>query len=337
MSAKAMALAGIKIEPSRFVTMTWLEVKRRFGDQVKGLSCPGQRNHIAQLVSGWRHVKETVLSSQGTLQVARVTGPAAKSVPDDIIIDGYHRVCHWMSLECAEVPDACPFTELNVEIHKVEAKTKKEALDKVDALARSFNSKESVKKNGDFLSAAVRQAGLDAQSDGYKTGRTTSVVSYLTRVVGKAHLPTPELTSKAAAKLPVHVVMDQVLAVVEGLPRLRRVRGQMFNPGVMQALFQRLEYLGRLELDDAGRQLCTVLISLGSVGRAKTAPLAPLGSVEWALYDVFYGLTEESFKDIVLTQGNREKQYDFVCSYLRKPLEVLGTPSVAVAAAKVKR
>jgi hypothetical protein len=298
------------------------------------MACPGQRNHAAQVENGWNHNKEAVLSVQSTIQVVRYAGPARRFFRNDVIVDGYHRVEYWMSLENDVVTDGCPFEKLNVEIHTVTADTKEDALLQTDAIGRSFNSLESVKRNGDYLTAAVRQAGLSAVSSGYLTGRGSGVSSFLKHAVGKPSQPTPVLTANAERYLAAHETMDRVLLVVEMLPRLRSVRSRMFNPGVMKALFERFQLLEGAELELAGKQLSTTLSCFGSVGKLG---LPTPGVVEAALYEVFEQLCSNAYAEEVRTYGCREAQYNRIASDLKKKLAILGTVRKRAPAKKVMR
>lgn len=324
MNAKQMAIAGApKQEPSLVIRMKWAEVKERFAKQVKKMAGPGQRNHAAQVESGWNHIKGEVLSVQSTLQVVQYAGAAKRRMPPYLIVDGYHRVEFWMSLEDGViVTDACPFTELNVEIHTVTAKTKEEAIELTDKIARTFNSMECVKRNGDFLSAAVRQAGLDARSTGYRTGRGSGVATFLKRAIGNPQQSTPELTAAALADLPAHRAMDLVLHAVEMLPALRSKRGRMFNPGVMQAMFDRFQRLTESELDIAIDQVVATLQCYGGIG---AAALATLDTVEKSLYKTFCELSNEDYAFQVRSFGNREEQYNRLSALLRDRFAKLGS------------
>jgi len=330
MNAKSMAAAGVKIDPTYYVTKTWAQVKALFGTQVKSGQCPGQRNHAAQVMHGWDHIKEDVLAGQSTLQVVKYEGRCKKSMPEMMLVNGYHRVDYWMGLEDDKVLDACPFTALNLEIHTVTAKTKEEAELMTDAIARSFDSMASVKKGGDFLSAAVRQAGLTAMSTGYQTGRGSGVVSFLGRVVGNASTPTPVLTAKARIDLAAHRAMDKVMLMVEASPRLRALRGKMFNPGVMQALFERFQRLSAVELAEAVGQMSE---ALNNVGKAHASTMVPMGSVATEVHKVLTQMTDVNFIDKVRSVGNREQQYNYVRDMLREKFVNLGIAPAAVSLA----
>lgn len=334
MSAKSMSLVSTKIAPSKFTTRTWAEVKALFRDQVFEMACPGQRNQVAQVQHGWAHIKGPVLSSQSTLQVVQYAGPAKRFFPAFVLVDGYHRVHYWMSLENDKVLDACPFEELNLEVHTVTAKTKTEAQLMTDAIARSFNSQDSVKKNGDFLTAAVRQAGLEAQSVGYTTGRGSGVSSFLSRVVGTASTPTPVLTETAKRDLEAHQVMDRVMLLVESSSRLRSLRGRMFNPGVMEALFSRFQVLSSAELSVAIAQLSTALSHLAHPHATKTVPM---GVVAYSLLETFTELTTVEFVDKVRSKGNREQQYNYLRDYLKEKFILVGmtVPALSSASARI--
>jgi hypothetical protein len=330
MNAKTMAAAGIKIAPTKFEPATWAQVKAEFGAQVKAGDCPGQRNHAAQNMHGWNHIKQEVLAGQATIQVVKFEGACRKFMPPRLIVDGYHRIEYWMSLEDDKVVDACPFTLLTLEIHTVTAKTKDEAKLMADQIARSYNSPEAVKKGGDYLSASVRQAGLVAVSAGYQTGRGSGVVSFLARVVGNAKTPTPILTKTALVDLEAHRAMDNVLLMIEASPRLRSLRGKMFNPGVMQALFERFQRLSAAELTLASSQVADALDSLG---KAHASKLVSLGKVETEMLALFTKLTDVLFADQVRSVGNREQQYNYVRDFLREKFVILGTSPAAVSLA----
>lgn len=330
MNAKSMAAAGIKIAPTRFEPVTWAQVKDEFGAQVKAGECPGQRNHAAQVMHGWNHIKQEVLAGQATLQVIQFEGACKKSMPKRLMVDGYHRVEYWMSLEDDKVLDACPFTLLNLEIHTVTAKTKEEAKLKADVIARSYNSLEAVKKGGDFLSAAVRQAGLVAVSAGYSTGRGSGVVSFLARVVGNAKTPTPVLTETARKDIAAHRAMDEVLLMVEASPRLRALRGKVLHPGVMQALFERFQRLSASELAVAGGQFSS---ALNNLGKAHASTMVPMDPVAAEVHKLLTKLTDVNFIDEVRSVGNREQQYNYVRDWLREKFVILGIAPAAVSLA----
>lgn len=335
MNAKQMAIAGAKkLSPSRILPMKWKKVKELFGDQVKTMVGPGQRNHAAQVESGWNHIKGEVLSVQSTLQVVQYTGPAQELMPKYIIVDGYHRVEYWMSLEDGVIiTDACPFTKLNVEIHTVSATTREEAILLTDNIARTFNSMDSVKRNGDFLSAAVRQAGLEATSTGYRTGRGSGVATFLKRAIGNPDQPSPTLTAAAAMDIKAHRAMDIVLEVVESLPGLRPKRSRMFNPGVMQALFTHFQRLDGARLNLATEQ---VVNALHSFGGSRVSAMPSLTPIETDLFKTFSDLSNEEFAFEVRSYGNREEQYNRLAALLRDRFASLGAKR-KVALKLVKR
>lgn len=323
MNAKQMAIAGAaKLAPSKIIQMNWKKVKTLFGDQVKTMAGPGQRNHAAQVESGWNHIKGEVLSVQSTLQAVQYEGPAKGLMPEYIIIDGYHRVDYWMGLEDGVIiTNACPFTKLNVEVHTVTAATMEEAILLTDKLARTYNNMESVKRNGDFLSAAVRQAGLDATSNGYRTGRGSGVATFLKRAIGNPDQPSPILTAAATMDIKAHRAMDMVLEVVESLPGLRSKRSRMFNPGVMQALFTHFQ-----RLDGARLRLATeqVVNTLHSFGGSRVSAMASLTAIEKDLFKTFSDLSNEEFACEVRSYGNREEQYNRLAALLRDRFASLG-------------
>lgn len=329
MNVQAMALTGTKFAPSYFIGLTWLEVKNLFAKQVMdNMDCPGQRNQAAQVLHGWKHIKESAMSGQSTLQVVTYEGPAKRFFPTYVLVDGFHRIHYWMSLEDGKVLDACPFTKLNLEVHTVIAETQEEAKLKTDEIARSFNSMASVKKNGDFLTAAVRQAGMKAASSGYQTGRGSGVVSFLKRVVDSPDTPTPVLTDIASRSLNAHAAMDQVLLVIESSYKLRAVRGRMFNPGVMEALFNRFVRLNDAELEVAVSQVVNALNALAKPSVRSVVPLSPTTS---ALVDTFTLLTDIDFVAKVRAAGNREDQYDYLCNFLKDKFDMVGTEPAATA------
>lgn len=328
MNANQMAIANVKIAPSVMKHMRWAEVKEKFAKQVKKMAGPGQRNHEAQVASGWNHIKGEVLSVQSTLQVVRYEGAAKRLMPEYMLVDGYHRVEFWLSLEDGVlITDACPFEYLNIEVHTVTAATKREALKLTDKIARTFNNKESVKRNGDFLAAAVRQAGLDAVSNGYKTGRGAGLASFLKRAIGNPDLATPDLTAIAKNDIAAHQAMDVVLDAIERTSALRALRGRIFNPGVMQALFEHFKRLTPAQLETATSQVVTTLACFGGL---RTMMRQSLGAVESDLYAAFNQLCDEDFAAEIRTYGNREEQYNRVCSLLRKRFINLGKKSMGL-------
>lgn len=323
MNVKAMALAGEKIKPTTFDQWSWADVKKEFATQVENnLDCPGQRNQIAQVRDGWKHIKDSVSSSQGTLQVVTYEGRAKRFMPKFVLVDGFHRVYYWMSLEDDKVTDGCPFTDLNIELHTVKADTEEEAKLKTDAIARTFNSKASVKKGGDFLTAAVRQAGLKAKSNGYQTGRGSGVAEFLKRVVGPSDKPTPLLTAEAATALKCHAAIDELMSVIEESPKLRALRSRIFNAGVMDALFCRFQRLSDAELTVGKGQVISALMAVG-----KPAALASLSldSVVLSLVNTFNELADINFRATVLAQGNRVSQYNFLHNLLKDKFVIVGT------------
>jgi hypothetical protein len=279
---------------------------------------------------GWNHIKQEVLAGQATIQVVKFEGACKKFMPPRLIVDGYHRIEYWMSLEDDKVLDACPFTLLTLEIHTVTAKTKDEAKLMADQIARSYNSPEAVKKGGDYLSASVRQAGLVAVSAGYLTGRGSGVVSFLARVVGNAKTPTPILTKTAIVDLEAHRAMDKVLLMIESSPRLRALRAKAFNPGVMQALFERFQRLDGAELTLAISQMAD---ALNCLGKASASKLVSMSKEAKELHAILTKLTDVDFADTVRAVGNREQQYNYVRDFLREKFVILGVTSAALSLA----
>lgn len=323
-----------KLAPSVIVVMSWAEVKRRFGDQVLSNPMPGQRNQQDQVAHGWKHIKGAVLSSQSTLQAVVFKGGCKKGMPVMLLIDGYHRVYYWMSLESAETPDACPFSALNLEIHTITAATVEEAKLAVDTLARSYNSQDSVKRNVDFLSAAVRDAGLqDAQSVAYRVGVGSGIASYLKRVlVGesvKTLPPTPVLASRAAKAIASHGVMDMFLHAVEHSAIRRADRSRMFNPGVLEALFKRLAELEHTDMAMFRRAANQLVALVNALGRPELVDALELTSAELFLFERFQWMASiEAQIASRIGTCNREQQYNFYRDIMSVALVALGRSSL---------
>lgn len=315
-----------KLAPSKFDAISWKEAKLRFGKQVLGRACPGQRAQAAQVTHGWNHIKGEALTSQSTIQVVEYTGAYKKICAfKQVLIDGYHRVFYWMSLESDKVLDACPFALLNIEIHTIHADTKKEADMKTDALARTFNGQESSKKNGDYLAAAVRDAGLAANSIAYQTGRGEGIASYLKRVVDDAKTPTPLLTEKAAKNLKAHACLDSLISLVESTRVTRKFRSGIFNPGVMQAVFIRMAELTDAEANLATSQFADAFSRFASP--ALTSASAPAAVVQ-RIMDLFEQMSCNTYVQKLTAKGNREKQYNILRDVLKVPFQALGKSSM---------
>ena len=324
-AASTLAIAP-KLASSKFDNINWIEAKKRFGKQVLGRFCPGQRAQIAQVTHGWNHIKGEALTSQSTIQVVEYTGAYKKACKfKQVLIDGFHRVYYWMSLESDKVLDACPFAALNIEIHTIHANTQYEADMKTDALARSYNSHKSSKQNGDFLSAAVLDACLDAQSIAYQTGRGTGIASFLKRVVGDADTPTPLLTQIAAKNLKAHECMDSLIALVESSRVNRKLRSGIFNPGVMQAVFIRLAELTDVEANLATGQFADAFSRFATPALASVS--APTAVVE-RIMDLLEQMSCNTYVQKLVAKGSRETQYNILRDALKVPFRALGKRSM---------
>lgn len=342
------AASATKLAPSRIARISWADAKKMFGLQVRQNPCSGQRNQKEQVEHGWKHIKGDVLTSQSTIQAIEFKGAygarlkKSKGVSVKVqtfmgleivkaltLIDGYHRLYYWMSLEEHHaVLSGCPFEALNLEIHEVYADDEEEARLKTDELARSYNSLVAAKRPSDFLSAAVREAGLVAVSAAYKTGTGSGVKSFLSRVIGKGDMPTPKMEAKARKELHAHRFVDTLLAQVESTSRLRALRGQMFNPGVMQAMF---EHALRLEAEDQRMlALQQVTTALNIVARPNASGLKAT-KVETDLAETLLSLTNTEFVTTIRSTGNRETQYNFIRAMLMPHLKSLGSKKLVKA------
>lgn len=217
--------------------ITFEEALRRFGKQLDNPEI-NQRLHEEQVDAGlWEHLK-TPSSTQATMEVVCIRRKGARGRPstEQKLVDGYHRLFYWRKL------GQCPFKFLNIIVHIVTVSAfadEEEVAESIDVLARTINSKQSVKRNTDFLTAALREAcsgGEKAQSKAYRLG--SRAASYLKRTIGDpAKLSGPKLKAAAMVNLATHQAMDKLFNFAENNPKVKPHMAQVFHTGIATAIF----------------------------------------------------------------------------------------------------
>jgi hypothetical protein len=306
--------------------LTFPQVKTQFRDQVDHVPCSGQRHHKAQNAAGRAHIQLwEVPTTQGVLHAVRVKGKMARIKRKLVLIDGYHRLSHWFGA------DECPFQNVIVVVHDVEADNNEQLVERLDALARTIDCKSAVKTNSDRWCAAIRDAGLsEPKSKAYKVGFRAS--SFFKRVLKSADDSMVQLTARAAADIDVHALMDQLFARSETAMSAGNAK-EFFHTGVATALFAGLRTLHEDHHAPAVAQLESLLLKLNAANTSVSYRLAKLSTEVEALYAALVYLASPEKKKALRAIGNREDYYDAVSETL-KPLVEAFCSSLSRAAKK---
>lgn len=326
-STAAAAMAAGKLPcpevEKHFPEKLWSE----FGSQVEDPKL-SQRPHDEQVNTGmWDHL-EDVCSTQATLEVVEIvyiSKGRGRRRTERRLVDGYHRLYYWFRVR----KDGCPFYQLNVVVHRLEvsADAHAEEVDElVDELARTINSKQSVKSNADFLTAAVREAfGKDDRcvSKAYRLG--TRAVSYLKRTIGEpAKLSGPKLKAEVLKYGEAHKSMDTLFLFTENNANVRKYAVQVFHTGIAKAMFDSLTNIpseaGRSFAVDVLKQALeqATTVMAGCVSPVPCKPVvANLVRVLGELADPKVDATLRA------TGGNREGFYTKVAEYMADALNAM--------------
>lgn len=323
----AAALAAGKIPAPPMERVLSDEVWAEFSAQVEAPKL-NQRPHEDQVDTGmWDHLK-TVVSTQATLEVVevyRVNRRGRRIFVRRCLVDGYHRLYYWFCVAKA----GCPFHQLNLVVHQMEVKEgadDEDIAEAIDELARTINSKQSVKRNADFITAALREAAAGAPkfaSKAYKLGHRS--VSYLKRTVGDpAKLSGPKLKAAAAAEMTAHRAMDKLFALTETDLAVRKHATQLFHTGIAKAIFDVMARIGT----ERGCAFAVTELTL-ALGHAAGAPVAHAGAMSALGLKLSARLRElaDPLTDAALRAagGNREGFYTKVAEYMATELKALLT------------
>lgn len=218
----------IKQPRSGHEVISFAEAVKRFGMQVATKSIKSQRPHYARIAAGKAKHINKVCPTQSTLEaVIRVV----RGVPMPMdLVNGYHRMAIWMK-------DGCPFEDLNLLVHTVNADSDVESEDMRSAVKRTIDSGKSAQDNADFFTAAVLDAGLTPTSNAYKLG--TRALTLFKRVVGNPEYTADRLlTESFVFNRDVHILMDGLYKYTENRANMSAAEASnFFCTGVAEAIF----------------------------------------------------------------------------------------------------
>lgn len=300
------------------------EALRRFGKQLDNPEL-NQRLHEEQVDAGlWEHLK-TPCSTQATLEVVCIRRKGARGRPstEQKLVDGYHRLFYWRKI------GHCPFKNLNVIVHIITVGAfadEEEIAERIDELARTINSKQSVKRNTDFLTAALREAsGTDAKSKSKAYRLGSRAASYLKRTVGDpAKMSGPKLKAAALANLDTHKAMDELFHFVENNQQVKPHMAQVFHTGIATAIFDSWKALP----SDAARKAALISVKkaleTATSATAARAFVATPKSTYRALVEVLRELADPAVDaELKVTGGNREGFYTQVAKRMANALDMI--------------
>jgi hypothetical protein len=307
-------------------SFVWL--KNEFGSQVDAVPCAGQRHHKEQNAAGRAHITlhaaDLPPQTQGYFQAVRIVGKRGRKTRKLVLIDGYHRLAYWMSR------DHCPFPLILVLVYEIHADTEEEEISKVDALARTIDSKKAAKTNSERWCSAVRDAGLGkAKSKAYSVGLRAN--SYFKRVLLNAQDCMLELTARARKDLQTHIVMDELFAHCERDMKVARAT-ELFHAGVQTAFFRGLVKLSYEDLEKATPLLKNLMVKLETASSSRMHSLVVLSPTLERLYERLMFLATPEKKKELRAIGNTEEFYNAV----EADLKLLVEDFCASLAVKVK-
>lgn len=278
---------------------TFAELEQAYGKQVNTREYEAQRNHVARsrVASKVSHITHGAVATQAVLSVVKY--PNRRKV----LVDGYHRMLHWMR-------KGCPFESLIVLVYEV--KTDADA----EAIFKSIDSRKSAKGNADFFASALRSAGfVEPSSNAYTLGYNATSFFRREGVIGDPKKPIAELAKVAKANLHEHKTMDMVYHDIEALGR-GRVK-EVLHPGVALAMFRTLQTQAEDKMASTAEAFVEAL--LGKCGLPKQVKLKTAKQV--------YQLLSEDFaqEEIVLRSkvSSKEAWYDACAAYLQPKLEAI--------------
>lgn len=312
----AIAAAPTGLECPKIIQITFDEAMKRYGAQLEKPEV-SQRLHEEQVDAGlWEHLA-TPVSTQATLEAVVIQRKGARKNPraKSRLIDGFHRLFYWFK------KGACPFKQLNIIIHTIEVDSMDDVDELIDALARTINSKNSVKRNTDFLTAAVREADPDykAVSKAYRLGLRS--VSYLKRTIGDpAKLSGPKLKAAVKVNLAAHKVMDKLFHFAESDRNVKPHLAQVLHTGIATAIFESITKLST----DAARydalvkiQMCLVSATTAEINQKSSTAKPPYKALVEALRQMSVPAV---YEDLVAKGGNREGFYTQVSKFMSPAL-----------------
>lgn len=307
--AKAAILATLKAPTAEH--MSFSQLRTNFEMQTYTDPVESQRNHQKQNASGRAHIKtEVPASSQAVIHVVKVVGKL-KLRSKYVLIDGYHRLHFWFE------QDRCPFDRILVIIHEIQADTEAEFKVKVDVLASTIDNRAAVKSNADRWCAALRDAGLEAESQAYSLGLRSR--TFLNRTLGSAKVPMSQLTEKAKAGMAAHVYLDQVYHFAEKETTIK-CQAEYLHAGIAQAMYMQFMKKGvnaPVLLD----KLTEVYQKLG--GNKHAAGRVTLNKQQAAVYEQLMDLATDLRQKELRSRGNRETYYTEVAKELTPVLDAL--------------
>lgn len=287
-------------------TITFAQAKALFEGQVHTAPCFGQRNHLGHMARGRIHVSAVpqAPTTQAVLHAARYVGAVGKSTE---LIDGYHRLQHWMTSK-----DGCPFKHLVLITHTVHADTDAEKAYLTDELARTLDNRKAVKTNADRWFGAVREAGISPKSKAYGFG--TDMNAYLRETIGVANSQMPHLAGAVRKNRQAHLLMDELFTFAENhIPAASRRK--IFHAGVAMAVFTLLTK-EKTKRASIVKTLRSALLLAGSGYDWATPPKA-VALIAGELSRLASDKVHTSLMDLC---ANRTEFYKLVAVKLEKPL-----------------
>jgi hypothetical protein len=217
-----------------FETLSFSQMRAAFEMQVDRAWIEGQRAHKARanVATKVKHITgnmDTPVSTQAVMHaVSYRKGKAKKYVLQ--LVDGFHRMLLWME------KNHCPFEQIILITHHVEAATELEIKLEIDKIQKSLDSKASVKGNADWWAGALYTGGIKQPvSKAYILG--TNAGSFFKRsiVMGNPNeVSTPKMAELVAKHLDAHLIMDNLYRRAETVRK-----GKLyFPPGVALGVFK---------------------------------------------------------------------------------------------------
>lgn len=320
----------MKIATPTVVVLTFQQAKTEFLKQVQNEPCDGQRNHEEQNAAGRPHIQNwEVPSTQAVFHAVRVTGKLARRHRKLILIDGYHRLSHWFGA------NECPFPNLVVIVHELAADTDEDLMERVDALARTIDSKFAVKTNTDRWCAALRSAGLtESVSKAYKVGFRAN--SFFKRVLKSPNDSMLKLTVRAKDDLHVHGLMDQLFATSES-EMTKANATEYFHAGVQTALFYGLRKLPEDKGAIAVEHLATMLQKLNRATTSAAYRAFVLTPETEMMYTKLVELASPEQKKRLRAIGNREDYYNAVIQQLQPLMDAFCNSLVKAGKKRIRK
>lgn len=221
-----------RIAAPAVTTLTFQELIEKFSDQVLATPFKGQRNHAALLKMGRSHVTAmvNVPTTQAIFQAVRFVDEP--QVPE-LLVDGYQRIQHWLREDAG-----CPFTNVILIVHDLNAKSDDEKLLLTDALARTIDNRVAAKTKADRWFSGMRAADFKPKSKGYALGQDMNV--YLQQTIGSSKQMLPDMAASLKSRIEDHKRLDDLMNFAEEhLPD--PMRRKFFHAGIALAVFDKLK------------------------------------------------------------------------------------------------